>query len=77
MGARVPVVAAPAPVEEQEAAIVQYKVIGSLAVIRKDKHERYINRGGVFGADVIDEANAEHLLAVGLIEVFEQPAEAE
>ncbi|WP_174845418.1 hypothetical protein [Cryobacterium sp. Hh11] len=50
-----------------------YRVKGAVAVIRKDGHERYIDRGGVFPADALDEANAEHLLAAGLIEVFELP----
>lgn len=50
-----------------------YRVIGPVAVIRKEKHERYVNRGGVFLADEIDETNAEHLLSVGLVEPFELP----
>jgi hypothetical protein len=50
-----------------------YRVKGAVAVIRKDSHERYIDRGGVFLADALDEANAKHLLAAGLIEVFELP----
>lgn len=45
----------------------QYRVVGSVAVIRKDKHEWYLGRGVIFGADRIDEANAKHLLARGLI----------
>lgn len=48
-----------------------YRVVGPLAVIRKDRHERYLDHGAVFGADIIDEANAEHLLRVGLIDVAE------
>lgn len=50
------------------AGVKVYRVIGSLAVIRKDGHERYLERDAVFGADVIDETHAEHLLRVGLIE---------
>lgn len=52
-----------------------YRVKGPVAVIRKGKHERYVNRGGVFLADALDEANAEHLLSVGLIEPFELKVE--
>lgn len=48
-----------------------YRVIGAAAVIRKDKHERYVERGGVFLADALDEENAKHLLGVGLIAPFE------
>ena len=55
------------------AAPKAYRVKGAVAVIRKDGHERYIDRGGVFRADALDEANAKHLLTAGLIEVFELP----
>jgi len=54
-----------------------YRVKGAVAVIRKDSHERYIDRGGVFPADALDEANAKHLLTAGLIEVFELPEVAD
>lgn len=50
-----------------------YRVIGAAAVIRKEKHERYLDHGTVFAADLLDEENAEHLLTVGLIEPFEMP----
>lgn len=50
-----------------------YRVIGPVAVIRKNKHERYLNRGAVFLADAIDADNAEHLLGANLIEAFELP----
>ena len=50
-----------------------YRVVGPVAVIRKNKHERYVNRGGIFLADALDEENAEHLLGVGLIEAFDLP----
>jgi hypothetical protein len=48
-----------------------YKVVGPVAVIRKGKSERYVNRGAVLPADLLDEDNAEHLVAVGLIEPVE------
>lgn len=54
-----------------------YRVTGAVAVIRKDGHERYIDQGGVFSAEVIDEANAKHLLSVGLIESIEAEESAE
>lgn len=50
------------------AAAKGYRVIGALAVIRKNGHERYVAKGGVFGADQLDADNAKHLLGVGLIE---------
>jgi hypothetical protein len=56
---------------------VQYRVIGSVAVIRKDKHEQYLPKHAVFGADLLDEDNAEHLLNVGLIEKVEPEPAAE
>ena len=52
----------------------RYRVIGALAVVRKDGNERYVANGGVFGADQIDEANAKHLRGVGLIEVIKEAA---
>lgn len=52
-----------------------YRVIGAVAVIRKNGHERYISRDGIFSAEQIDEDNAKHLLGVGLIEKFD-PAPA-
>lgn len=51
-----------------------YKVVGAVAVIRKDGHERYVDRGGVFGAEALDADNAEHLLGLGLIEAVEVEA---
>ncbi|MBN7792425.1 hypothetical protein [Microbacterium esteraromaticum] len=48
-----------------------YKVVGAAAVIRKDNGERYLYRGAVFSADVIDDDNAKHLLSAKLIEPFE------
>lgn len=57
----------PGPVQP-EPELQRYRVIGSVAVIRKNKHERYLNRGAVFFADALDEENAAHLLRVGLIE---------
>lgn len=59
-----------------------YRVVGAAAVIRKDGHERYVYRNGVFAADALDEANAKHLLSLGLIEAdnsanVETEAEAE
>ncbi len=48
-----------------------YRVIGALAVIRKDGHERYVDHGGIVSANQLDEDNAKHLLNVGLIEAFE------
>lgn len=54
-----------------------FKVVGPLAVIRKEKHERYVYRGGVIPVDEIDEDNAKHLQEVGLIEPFDLPAVAE
>lgn len=59
------------------AAAKGYRVVGAMAVIRKNGHERYVTKGGVFTADQIDEDNAKHLLSVGLIEaakVEAQPA---
>lgn len=50
-----------------------YQAVGALVVIRKGGHERYLDRGAVFGADQVDEANAEHLLSAGLIKPFEAP----
>ena len=55
------------------AAPKAYRVKGAVAVIRKDGHERYVDRGGVFRADALDEGNAKHLLTAGLIEAFELP----
>jgi hypothetical protein len=52
-----------------------YRVIGAAAVIRKEGHERYVSRGGVFSADQLDEENARHLLGVGLIEAVKVDAE--
>ena len=51
-----------------------YRVIGAAAVIRKDGHERYVPKGGVFAADQLDEENAKHLLGVGLIETVKVDA---
>lgn len=48
-----------------------YKVVGAAAVIRKNDDERYLYRGAVFSADVIDDDNAKHLLSAKLIEPFE------
>lgn len=50
------------------AAAKGYRVIGAAAVIRKNGHERYVPKGGVFAADQLDEENAKHLRSVGLIE---------
>lgn len=58
------------------AAAKGYRVIGAAAVIRKDGHERYVPKGGVFAADQLDEDNAKHLLSVALIEAAKvAPAE--
>lgn len=52
-----------------------YKVVGAAAVIRKDNDERYLYRGAVFSADVINDDNAKHLLSAKLIEPFEAEAD--
>lgn len=51
-----------------------YVVVGAAAVIRKDKAERYLYRGATVSADALDEGNAKHLLAAGLIEAAEEDA---
>lgn len=50
-----------------------YRVIGAAAVVRKDKHERYLYRGAVFSADAIDADNAKHLVGLKLIEAYSEP----
>jgi hypothetical protein len=55
--------------DSEETAPVRYRVIGAVAVIRKDKRERYIDRGGIVPAELIDEENAAHLVRVGLLEL--------
>lgn len=56
-----------------------YKVIGALAIVRKAGAERYLYQGAIFPADAIDEDNAKHLTAAGLIVAHEiaEPAEVE
>lgn len=54
-----------------------FRVVGPVAVIRKDRHERYVYRGGLFFAKDIDADNAEHLVGLGLIEPHDLPVEAE
>lgn len=51
-----------------------YRVSAAAAVIRKEKAERYLYRGAIIPADTIDEDNAKHLLAQGLIESFDPDA---
>lgn len=50
-----------------------YEVVGAAAVIRKDGHERYLEHGAIIAADVLDEANADHLVTVGILEPYEAP----
>ena len=52
-----------------------FKVVGAAAVIRLGKNERYVYRNALLTADQLDEDNAKHLQAAGLIEPFELPAE--
>lgn len=54
-----------------------YKVVGAAAVIRKDKHERYVDHGAIILAEALDADNAKHLVKVGLIEAFELPTDSD
>lgn len=55
----------------------QYVVEAPVTVIRKEGHERYLERGTIFDAEKIDDDNAEHLLAAGLIADYEAPEPVE
>lgn len=50
-----------------------YQVVGAAAVIRKGKNERYLDRGAIVLGEDLDDANAAHLVAAGLIEEYELP----